>query len=348
MSLTRELVVPSVSVATRRRAVPRSTVPAVVLVLVCVAALASVAIGVRATGWHDIVLGLSGNDSTIGAAAVLKRIPRTVLALVVGGALGLAGAVMQGITRNPLADPGMLGITMGAALAVVTGIAFFGLVDPSTYLWVAIGGAGVTAVAVYLLGSMGRGGPTPLKLTLAGAATSAACSSLVSAILLPRIDVMNEFRFWQIGGVGGADWHRIGLALPFFAVGGLACLLSARGLNLLALGDDVAAGLGENVARTRLLAGAGSVVMCGAATAIAGPIAFVGLLVPHLSRLVVGVDHRWLLPTSVLVGAAWLTAADVIGRVIARPAEVDVGIVAALFGAPFFIWLVRRTKARSL
>ncbi|WP_246004801.1 FecCD family ABC transporter permease [Nocardioides marmorisolisilvae] len=348
MSLTHELEVLPAAAATRQRVAPRTTLLLVAIGLVCLAAIASVAIGVRTTGWHDIVLGLSGDDSTIGSAAVVKRIPRTVLALLVGGALGLAGAVMQGITRNPLADPGLLGITMGAALAVVTGIAFLGLADPASYLWVAIGGAAVTAVLVYLLGSMGRGGPTPLKLTLAGAATSAACSSLVSAILLPRIDVMNEFRFWEIGGVGGADWHRIGLALPFLAVGLAICLVSARGLNLLALGDDVAAGLGQDVTRTRLVAGAGSVILCGAATAIAGPIAFVGLLVPHLCRQLVGVDHRWLLPTSVLLGAGWLTAADVLGRLIARPAEVDVGIVAALLGAPFFIWLVRRTKVRAL
>ena len=333
---------------TRRPARPRLVLLVAVLALVCLAAVASVAVGVRATGWHDVVRGLAGDDATIGSAAVVKRIPRTVLALLVGGALGLAGAAMQGVTRNPLADPALLGITTGAALAVVSGIAFFGLASPSSYLWVAIAGAAVTAVVVHLLGSLGHGGPTPLKLTLAGAATSAACASLVSAILLPRVDVMNEFRFWQIGGVGGADWHRIGLTLPFLVLGATLCLTSARGLNLLALGDDVASGLGQDVARTRLLAGAGSVVLCGAATAVAGPIGFVGLLVPHVCRLVVGVDHRWLLPASVLVGAGWLTGADVLGRVLARPAEVDVGIVAALLGAPFFVWLVRRTTVRAL
>jgi iron complex transport system permease protein len=349
VSLTHELGVLSAAPATKQRAAHRSTTLLLLgAVLVALAAVASVAIGVRATGWHDLVLGLSGDDSTIGAAAVLKRVPRTVLALLVGGALGLAGAVMQGVTRNPLADPSLLGITMGAALAVVTGIAFLGLASPASYLLVAIAGAAVTAVLVYLLGSAGRGGPTPLKLTLAGAATSAACSSLVSAILLPRVDVMNEFRFWQIGGVGGADWDRIALALPVLGVGSAVCLFSARGLNLLALGDDVAAGLGQRVVRTRLVAGAGSVILCGAATSAAGPIAFVGLIVPHLCRLLVGVDHRWLLPASALLGAGLLTVADVLGRVIARPAEVDVGIVAALLGAPFFIWLVRRTQVRAL
>jgi iron complex transport system permease protein len=339
---------PPAAAATRQRAAYRSAWLLVALVAVALAALASVAVGVAVVGWDDVVRGLTGEDSTLGAAAVAKRVPRTALALLVGGALGLSGAVMQGVTRNPLADPAMLGITNGASLAVVSGIAFFGLTSPSAYVWVAIGGAAATAVFVYAVGSLGRGGATPLKLALAGAATAAAFSSLVSAVLLPRIDVMNQFRFWQVGGVGGATWDRIELVLPFLAVGALVCLGSARGLNSLALGDDVAAGLGENVGRTRLVAGAAAVVLCGAATAVAGPIAFVGLMVPHACRLVVGVDHRWLLPASFVVGAGLLTVADVVGRVVARPEEVEVGIVTALIGAPVFVWIVRRTRVRAL
>jgi len=339
---------PPAAAATRPRAAYRSAWLLVAVAVVTVAALASVAVGVAVVGWGDVVRGLTGDDSTLGAAAVAKRVPRTVLALLVGGALGLSGAVMQGITRNPLADPAMLGITNGASLAVVSGIAFFGLSSPSAYLWVAIGGAAATAVFVYAVGSMGRGGATPLKLALAGAATAAAFSSLVSAVLLPRIDVMTQFRFWQVGGVGGASWDRIELMLPFLGVGALVCFASARGLNSLALGDDVAAGLGENVARTRLVAGAAAVVLCGAATAVAGPVAFVGLMVPHACRLLVGVDHRWLLPASGLVGAGLLTVADVVGRVVARPEEVEVGIVTALIGAPVFVGIVRRTRVRAL
>lgn len=349
---TRTLEAPPGADATRQRGALRPAARAVwliaALVLLGLAVIASVAIGVRATGWHDIVRGLTGDDSTIGSAAVHQRIPRTVLALIVGGALGLAGAVMQGVTRNPLADPAMLGITTGASLWVVVGIAYLDLSAPSSYIWVAISGAAVSAAIVYAIGSLGRGGATPLKLALAGAATAAAFSSLVSAILLPRVDVMDKFRFWQIGGVGGADWDRIRQVLPFLVLGGLVSLLSGRGLNSLALGDDVAAGLGEKVGRTRLLAGAGAIVLCGAATAVAGPIGFVGLVVPHICRLVVGVDHRWLLPAAVVLGALLLTWADVLGRLIARPAEVDVGIVTALLGAPFFIWLVRRTRVRAL
>ncbi|MBS42406.1 MAG: iron ABC transporter permease [Nocardioides sp.] len=332
----------------------RRPVPARVgWLLAAVAALvlvgvASVAFGVRAVGWSDVVAGVSGATDTVSQAAVNRRVPRTLLAMLVGAALGLAGAVMQGVTRNPLADPGILGVTTGASLAVVTGIAFLGLSDPTSYVWVAIGGAAVAAAFVYAVGSLGRGGATPLKLALAGAATSAAFTSLISAILLPRLDVMDEFRFWQIGGVGGATTERTVQVLPFLAVGLLLSLATARGLNSLALGDDVAAGLGERVALTRLLAAVGAILLCGAATAVAGPIGFVGLAVPHLCRLVVGPDHRWLLPASALVGAVLLTAADVVGRLVARPEELDVGIVTALLGAPVFIWIVRRQQVRSL
>ncbi|MEZ0492231.1 FecCD family ABC transporter permease [Kineococcus sp. TBRC 1896] len=309
---------------------------------------ASVAFGVRAVSLGDVVSGVTGSTGTIEQAAVNRRVPRTFLAMTVGGALGLAGAVMQGVTRNPLADPGILGVTTGASLAVVTGIAFLGLSSPAGYVWLALAGAALAAALVYAIGSAGRGGATPLKLALAGAATSAAFSSLISAVLLPRVQVMDSFRHWQIGGVGGADAGRIGQVAPFLLVGVLLCFATARGLNALALGDDVATGLGVRVGTTRLLAAAGAISLCAAATAVAGPIGFVGLAVPHLVRLLVGVDHRWLLPFSVLAGAALLTAADVIGRLVARPEEVDVGIVTAVVGAPVFIWIVRRQKVRAL
>jgi iron complex transport system permease protein len=268
--------------------------------------------------------------------------------VTVGAALGLSGAVMQGVTRNPLADPGILGVSMGASLAVVTGIVLFGLSTATGYLWVAIAGACAAAVFVYAIGSLGRGGATPLKLALAGTATSAALASLVSAFVLPRNDIAEGFRSWQIGGVGGASYDTIRQALPFLAAGFVVCLLSARALNSLALGDELAAGLGERVALVRGVAALGAVLLCGAATAIAGPIGFVGLVVPHVCRLLIGLDHRWLLPFSALLGASLLTAADVVGRVVARPAEIDVGIVTALVGAPFFIWIVRRQKVREL
>ncbi len=309
---------------------------------------ASLAFGNRPVTPAELAAALAGHDATIGEAAVRARIPRTVLGALVGAALGIAGAVMQGVTRNPLADPGILGVANGAALAVVTGIVFLGLSNPYAYVGVALAGAAAAAVLVYLIGSLGRGGATPLKLALSGAAVSAAFASLIGALLLPRVDAMQVFRFWQVGGIGGADIGRIGVVAPFFAVGALLCLLTARGLDLLALGDDVAAGLGAHVLRTRLVAAGGAVLLCAAATAIAGPIGFVGLVVPHVCRLLMGSDHRWLLPFSAVGGAVLLLAADVVGRVILPPQEVEVGIVTAVIGAPVFIAIVRRRKVRAL
>jgi iron complex transport system permease protein len=316
--------------------------------VLCVLCVLSVAFGAREVTFTEIVAGLDGDVRSVGEAAVVARVPRTVLAVLVGAALGLAGAGMQAVTRNPLADPGILGVSGGAALAVVIGIVFFGLANPTAYLAVAITGAAVAAVFVYAVGSLGRGGATPLKLTLAGTAISAAFASLTSAILLPRVDAMETFRFWQIGGVGGATWDRIALVLPVLAIGAVICLVCARGMNSLALGDDLATGLGENVVRTRLIAASGAVILCGAATAVAGPIAFVGLVIPHICRLLVGTDHRWLLPFCAVAGAGLLVAADIIGRVVARPEEIEVGIITAFIGAPVFIWIVRRQKVREL
>jgi len=315
--------------------------------LVVLAAL-SVAIGTRDVGLDDIVSALAGRVETIGEAAVAMRIPRTVLALLAGGALGLAGAIMQGVTRNPLADPGILGVNMGASLAVVVGVAWFDMASAYAYIFTAIFGAGAAAVFVYGIGSMGRGGATPLKLALAGAATSIAFSSLVIAVVLPRADIAGGIRAWQIGGVGGATFERIGPVLPFLAAGFVLALPCARKLNALALGDELAAGLGENVAVTRALAALAAILLCGATTAVCGPIGFLGLVVPHLCRLLAGNDHRWLLPFSALAGAGLLTLADIAGRIVARPAELDVGIVTALVGAPVFIWIVRRQRVRDL
>ncbi len=348
MSATLTSAPPRVAARRRPSAVRRSAWLVVAVVVLVLMGAVSVTFGARDVGWSDISAALSGQHETIAQAAVAKRIPRTVLAMVVGAALGVAGAVMQGMTRNPLADPALLGITPGASLAVVCGLAFFGLTSPAAFTWVAITGAGASAVFVYVVGSIGRGGATPLKLALAGAVVSAAFTSLISAVLLPRIDVMNSFRFWQVGGVGGANADRIIQVLPFLVVGALLSVAATPGLNALALGDDLAAGLGEKVVRTRVIAGLGAVMLCGAATAAAGPIAFVGLVVPHACRLLAGLDHRWLLPYSAVVGAALLTLADVVGRVVARPDEIDVGILTALIGAPVFIAIVRRQKARAL
>ena len=321
---------------------------AVVLLGLALVCILSVSLGTRDVGWADIVAGVSGTTETMAQAVVAVRVPRTVLAALAGAALGLAGAVMQGVTRNPLADPGILGVNAGAAMAVVIGMAWFGMQSLDAFLWTAILGAGIAACFVSAVGSLGRGGATPLKLALAGAATSIASASFTVAIILPRNDIAGGVRSWQIGGVGGASFDAILPCLPFLAVGLVLCLLSARSLNLLALGDEAAAGLGAQVAWARAAAALGAVLLCGATTAICGPIGFVGLVVPHMCRLLVGVDHRWLLPFSALTGGILLIIADVIGRIIARPSEMDVGIVTAFVGAPVFIWIVRQRRVRDL
>ncbi len=332
----------------RRPASARMGWLAATLGLLVLACVLSITFGTRDVGWADIKAGLSGRSDTIEAAVVATRVPRTILAALAGAALGLAGAVMQGVTRNPLADPGILGVNAGAAMAVVIGIAWFGLTSVQGFLWTAILGAAVAATFVYAVGSLGRGGATPLKLALAGAATSIAAASLTIAILLPRNDIAGSVRSWQVGGVGGATYEAILPALPFFAAGFAVSLLSARGLNLLALGDEAAASLGGRVALARGSAALGAVLLSGAATATCGPIGFVGLMVPHFCRLLVGIDHRWLLPFSALTGAALLISADVLGRVVARPSELDVGILTAFLGAPVFIWIVRQRRIRDL
>ncbi len=313
-----------------------------------VLAFVSIRIGTRDVPLSDVLAALHGKVETVGQAAVATRLPRTALAALAGAALGLSGAIMQGVTRNPLAEPGILGVNMGASLAIAVGIAWFGITSAPAFVWTAIFGAGATAVFVYTIGSMGRGGATPLKLALAGVATSVAFTSLVIAVVLPRADIAGGIRSWQIGGVGGATFETIRLVLPFMAAGLLISLVSARKLNALAMGDELAAGLGERVALARGLSALAAVVLCGATTAACGPIGFVGLVVPHLCRLLIGVDHRWLLPCSALTGAGLLMAADVLGRIVARPSELEVGIVTAFLGAPFFIWIVRRQRVREL
>lgn len=331
-----------------RHAAPRVLWLAVLMAVLALLAALSVAIGTREVGMDDIAAALRGQVDTIEQAAVAARIPRTVLAALAGASLGMAGAIMQGVTRNPLADPGILGVNLGASLAIAVAVAWFGIASAQAFIWVAILGAGGTAVFVYAIGSLGRGGPTPLKLALAGMATSVAFSSLVVAVMLWRGDIAGGLQAWQIGGVGGATFARMIHVLPFLALGLAIGLGSARKLNSLALGDDMAAGLGERVAVVRAVASLGAILLCGATTAICGPIGFVGLVVPHLCRLLVGVDHRWLLPFSALAGAALLIGSDILGRILARPSELDVGIVTAFIGAPFFIWIVRHARVKEL
>ncbi|WP_447928148.1 FecCD family ABC transporter permease [Vreelandella sp. EE27] len=332
----------------RRHVARRLTAGALLMTLLVLAAMLSVALGARSVGLAEISAALSARIDTVGDAAVASRLPRTLLALLAGAALGVGGGVMQGVTRNPLADPGLLGVNAGAALAVVIGIAWFDLQTSLGFIACALAGAGVAAVTVYTIASLGRGGATPLRMALAGAAITAALTSLTTAVILPRTDIAGLVQAWLVGGVGGATYAQLLPVTPFLLGGFVIALTAARKLNLLALGDDTAVGLGESVARARMMSALGAVLLCGATTAVCGPIGFVGLVVPHACRLLVGGDYRWLLPFSALGGAALLTLADVAGRLVAHPAELDAGVVTAFIGAPVFIWIVRHRKVGAL
>ena len=310
------------------------------LLVLCM--LASIAFGAAdiqpATVWAAIV----AFDPTDTNHLIIQtlRMPRALTAALVGAALATAGAIMQGLTRNPLADPGLLGVQAGAALAVVAAVMFLQINSLSTYAIYAFVGAGLTAVAVYALGALGRGGPTPFKLTVAGAAVTALLSSFTTAILLFNQRTLEEVRFWLVGSVAGRDMMLVLQSTPYFVVGLLVALVLGRQITTLALGDDVAAGLGQNVVWVKGLSAVAVVVLAGASVALAGPVGFVGLVIPHVVRFFVGVDYRWILPYSMLVGGSFLVAADVIGRVIASPSELAVGVMTALIGGPVFIALV--------
>jgi len=319
------------------------------IVLLCLCIVASLVFGARVVRFNELIDGLfTQNTDSFGANVVRKRISRTVFSLCCGAALGVSGALMQSVTRNPLADPSILGVNTGASLFVVCGIAFLNITTASQYIWLALAGAAITAVFVFGIGSMGRGGATPIKLVLAGAATSAALASLVSAIMIPRSHVMDQMRFWQVGSVGSGSWDAITTFLPFLIVGIVIAIMTAPALNALALGDDVATGLGVKTGVLRLVAAFAGVILCGAATALAGPIGFIGLLATHVIRLLLGPDLRFVIPMSAIAGAIILTISDVFGRLISSPGELEVGVVTAFIGAPILIILAMRTKVRSL
>jgi iron complex transport system permease protein len=311
---------------------------------------ASVAYGARSIPASTVWDAIWHFDPHLDDHLVVRdlRIPRTIVGLGVGAALGLAGAVMQGVTRNPLADPSILGIEAGAALAVVTGIYTFGISSLLGYVWFGFAGAAAASVVVYVIGSVGRGGATPVKLALAGAALTAMLSSLTSAILLLDVETFDQFRFWLVGSLAGRDAAVAADVLPFLGAGAVLALALAPSLNTLALGDDMARSLGQRVPLARAVAGLSVVLLCGAATAAAGPIGFIGLTVPHIARAIVGPDYRWILPWSLVLGPTLLLGADVLARLVIRPSELHVGIVTALLGAPFFVALVRRRKLAAL
>lgn len=319
------------------------------LALLSIMAVFSISLGAKNIAFSKVVDVLLGNDpDSLEAAIILQRIPRTVFGILAGGALGISGALMQSITRNPIADPSILGVNTGASLFVVAGIAFFNITVAYQYIWLGITGAGVTAVFVYSVASMGKDGATPLKLALSGSAVSIVLGSLVSTIMLPNNRVMEAFRFWQVGSIGSATWENIMLISPFLIVGFIISMFISGYLNNLALGDEAATALGTNVVMTRTIGALASVLLCGATTALAGPIGFVGLIIPHIIRLIFGSEMSKMLPLSFLGSAILMLISDVIGRIISLPGETEVGIVTAVLGAPIFILAIRKGRVKSL
>lgn len=319
------------------------------LTLLSIMAIFSISLGAKSIAFTKVIDVLLGNDpDSLEAAIILQRIPRTVFGILAGVALGISGALMQSITRNPIADPSILGVNTGASLFVVAGIAFFNITVAYQYIWLAIIGAGVTAVFVYSVASMGKDGATPLKLALSGSAVSIVLGSLVSTIMLPNNRVMEAFRFWQVGSIGSATWENIMLISPFLIVGFVISMFISGYLNNLALGDEAATALGTNVVMTRTIGALSSVLLCGATTALAGPIGFVGLIIPHIIRLIFGSEMSKMLPLSFLGSAILMLVSDIIGRVISLPGETEVGIVTAVIGAPVFILAIRKGRVKSL
>lgn len=290
------------------------------------------------------------NSGTSEEALIIHeyRIPRTLLGVLVGAALGLAGALMQALTRNPLAEPGLLGVNMGASSGVVFALVFAGVSSVLGYIWFAFAGAALASLVVYVLGSTGRGVATPERLVLAGAALTAVLYAVNTALLLSDPEAFDEYRFWNVGSLAGRYYDVLLPVLPFALTGIALGLLLIRPLNALAMGEDVGRALGAHPTRTRVLGAVAVTLLCGAATAAIGPIVFLGLAVPHMARFLVGPDQRWVLPYSLVLAPILLVGADIVGRVIDPPGEVQVGIVAAVIGVPVFIGLCRRRKLASL
>ncbi|GAA2302172.1 iron chelate uptake ABC transporter family permease subunit [Streptomyces hawaiiensis] len=328
-----------------RRAVRAFGLLLSVAILVLVA-LASIAIGAKELSLGQVWHGLFEDSGTYGDVVVGERLSRTLLGLLAGAALGLSGAVLQALTRNPLADPGLLGINAGASAAVVTAITYFGVTSLTGYVWFAFIGAAAVGALVWFLG--GSRGATPVRLALAGTAVSAALYGYLQAVMIMDEAALGKMRFWTVGSLASATNSTITQVLPFLLTGTVLALALARPLNAMAMGDDTAKALGANLNRTRALSMVAATVLCGAATAACGPIVFVGLMVPHVVRSFTGPDLRWILPYAAILSPVLLLGADVIGRIVARPSELQVGIVTAILGGPVFIFLVRRRRTAQL
>lgn len=319
----------------------------ILLLVFCI--FSSLAFGSKNIDLITVIDTLKNLDNNNFEAIVVKeRIPRTVFGLLAGASLGISGTLMQSITRNPIADPSILGINTGSALFVVLGIAFLGVTTYKEYIILALLGGLITAISVYLIASIGNGGISPMKLALSGVIISAILSSLINVVMLPRSEVMSSFRFWQVGSISGVTWQSIIVMLPFIILGIILSFFVAPALNALVLGDEVAIGLGVKVGLTRIISSISAILLCGTVTALAGPIGFIGLMAPHIIRMLFGNNIKFIIPMSAFVGSILLTFSDVIGRIMGSPSELEVGIVTAFIGAPIFIIISMKAKVRSL
>lgn len=311
---------------------------------VAIAALLSLRFGslelTTAQAWNAVF----NFDSTVYEQVVVRemRVPRTLIAIAVGGSLGIAGAVMQGVTRNPLAGPSILGVSAGASFGVTTAIYLLGVSTPAQFVWFAFPGAAIASAVVFAVASAGRGGATPVRLALAGVVISSLLGAWTSTLLLLSEQTMDLVRFWSVGSVAGRDLEILYDVLPLMLPAAVLSLFLGHQLNVLSMGDESAKGLGMNTTRVRFISSALVVILTGAAVSVAGPIGFVGLATPHIARSMIGADYRWVLPYSLLLGSLLLVIADTFGRVVARPSEIQVGVVMAFVGAPFLIILARR------
>jgi iron complex transport system permease protein len=312
-----------------------------------VTAVLSLKFGAADTAWQTIWQMVVAYDPTDKAQLIVfaMRVPRIVAALLVGAALAVSGALMQGLTRNPLADPGLIGIEAGAALAVVSGATLLGWRDSASHAVLAAIGAFVTMVCVLSLGSLG-GSTRPMVLIIAGTAVTVLLSAVTSTILIFEQQTMSEVRFWLAGGVAGRSWAIVTPVVPFLLVGFVLAILVARHVTILSFGEEVARGLGQQTQRIQLLTLLAVVMLTGSAVALAGPIGFVGLVVPHVVRPWIGSDYRWLVPFTMLIGGVVLIVADIVARILLAPLELSVGVMMALCGGPFFVMIVRRWSKR--
>ena len=321
-----------------------------IIFLICLGLLItiflSLKLGTKEINIRDFLaaFGMGNTNDDFIKSIIYKRIPRTIFAILAGSSLAISGVLMQSVTRNPIADPGILGINTGASLSVVIGLSFFGISSSISHISFAIIGGLISAIFVYAIAMTGKAGLTPVKLALSGTCVSMALSSFVSFLILPNNNVLDKFRFWQIGSLGAATLPSIYTLLPFIIVGHLIAVFISSDLNALAMGDEMAVGLGVNVTRTRSLAIVASVLLCSSITAIGGPIGFVGLIVPHFCGLFLGKNIRTMTITSSFIGAELLLMCDIIGRILGKPGEIEVGIITAIIGGPVLIYVTMKNR----